>query len=126
MNQKQFKGKLDIKTAAEGIKVAYDNASSLLSDAELLFKNKRYERCFSLSVLAIEESGKSTIIRAMLLTDDPKEIGREWKNYRRHTAKNLIWILPDLVESGARKPEELRKIFDPNSNHGDTLENLKQ
>ncbi|GAB5473772.1 MAG: hypothetical protein Mars2KO_18710 [Maribacter sp.] len=126
MRDKQFKGKLDAKSAALGIKAAYENANSLLEDAELLFKHKRYERCVSLSILAIEEAGKSTIIRALLLKDDAKELKKEWINYRKHTSKNLAWILPQLVANGARRLDELKKIFDPNSDHGKTLDNLKQ
>jgi AbiV family abortive infection protein len=126
MRDKQYTGKLSPRSAAEGIEAAYRNAKSLLEDAELLFQNGRYERCLSLSVLAIEESGKTTIIRSLLLKDDPKDLKKEWQNYRRHTAKNLAWILPELVANGARKLEDLRKIFDPKSDHGYTLDNLKQ
>jgi AbiV family abortive infection protein len=126
MRDKQYIGELTPFSAAEGIKRAYENANSLLKDAELLFENGRYERSLSLSVLAIEECGKSAIIRALLLKNDSKELKKEWQNYRKHTAKNLAWILPDLVENGARKLEDLRKIFDPKSEHGYTLDNLKQ
>lgn len=126
MRDKQYKGDLNPKIAAEGIKKAYENALSLLDDAELLYNHGRYERCVSLSILAIEESGKSTIIRALLLADDDTRLKKEWKNYRKHTEKNLSWILPDLVSNGARTLEDLRKIFDPKSDHGQILDNLKQ
>jgi len=126
MRGKQYKSKLDPKSAAEGIKFANNNATSLLNDAQLLFDNKRYERCVALSILAIEEAGKSSIIRSILLTDDQKELKKEWQNYRRHTEKNSFWIVPELVSKGASQLEDLRLTVDPNSDHGQTLDNLKQ
>lgn len=126
MRSKQYQGSLNPKTAAEGIKFAYENALSLLNDAELLFNHGRYERCVSLSILAIEESGKSTIIRSLLLSDDNTHLKKEWKNYRKHTEKNLSWILPDLITNGAKTLDDLKRIFDTSSDHGQSLENLKQ
>lgn len=126
MRGKQYKGKLDSKSAAEGIKLANQNAISLLEDAELLFSHQRFERCVSLSILSIEESGKSRILKGILLTEDPKELNKEWQDYRRHTAKNLSWIVPSLILGGARKLDDLKEMVDPKSDHGQTLENLKQ
>ena len=91
-----------------------------------LYINGRFERCVSLSILAIEESGKSTIIRALLLADDSIRLKKEWKNYRKHTEKNLAWILPDLINNGAKTLEDLKQIFDPKSDHGQILDDLKQ
>ncbi|PKV49591.1 AbiV family abortive infection protein [Aquimarina sp. MAR_2010_214] len=126
MRGKQYKNKLDAKSASEGIQLAKENAKSLLIDAELLFENGRFERSVSLAILSIEESGKSSIIRTILITDDPKELKKEWQNYRKHTAKNLSWILPELVTKGARNIENFRPIFDSQSDHGQILDNLKQ
>lgn len=66
---KQFSGSLDPTSAAMGIRIAYENAEMLLKDAELLFANKRFERAIALAILAIEEAGKATIIRAIVLAD---------------------------------------------------------
>lgn len=126
MRGKQYKDKLDFKSAAKGIKLANENAESLIQDAELLFKNKRFERSVALSILSIEESGKPSIIRSILLADDQKELKKEWQNYRRHTAKNLTWISPELIFNGARKLEDFRDIFDKGKDHGQVLDNLKQ
>lgn len=126
MRGKQYKYKLDPKSAAVGIKLANENAAALLTDAQILFENKRFERCVALAILAIEEAGKSSIIRSILLTEDQKELNTEWKNYRKHTEKNLSWILPELTAKGASHIEDLRTIFDSNSEHGHTLDNLKQ
>jgi len=76
--------------------------------------------------LSIEESGKPSIIRSILLTDDPKKLKKEWQNYRKHTAKNLTWIFPELVYKGARKLEDFKPLFDTKNNHGQLLDNLKQ
>lgn len=122
----QFYSKLDPKSAAIGIRLAYENAELLLKDAELLFANRRFERAVALAILAIEEAGKSTIIRGILLADDPRQLKKEWRNYRQHTQKNLAWILPHLVAKGASKLEELSQIFNPASDHGVTLDNIKQ
>lgn len=126
MRGNQYKYKLDPKTAAEGIKLANENAQSLLADAELLLENRRFERCVSLSILAIEEAGKPSIIRAILVTDESKELKKEWQNYRRHTEKNLAWIVPELIAKGAQQLEDLRPMVNPDSDHGQVLDNLKQ
>ena len=126
MRDKQYKGNLTPKQAAEGIRVAIENAASLVTDAKLLFDNGRYERSVALAVLAIEEAGKISIIRSILLENDPGELKKSWQEYRRHTDKNLSWILPELASKGARQLEDMRSIFDKDSGHGQTLENLKQ
>ncbi|MGM0985309.1 MAG: AbiV family abortive infection protein, partial [Pseudomonadota bacterium] len=48
----------------------------------------------SLATLSIEESGKVSILRAMSLARDEKELKEEWRRYRSHTNKNVQWILP--------------------------------
>ena len=126
MRGKQYKNSLDAKSAAEGIRLAKENAKALLDDAQLLFENGRFERSVSLAILSIEESGKPSILRSILLTVDGKELKKEWQNYRKHTAKNLSWILPELVSKGARNLEEFRPLFDSKSDHGEILDNLKQ
>lgn len=126
MRNKQYKYKLTPISAAEGIRLANENAFSLLKDAELLYDNNRFERCVALSILAIEELGKSSIIRSILLTDDPKELKKEWQNYRKHTEKNISWIVPELISKGAKKLEDFRIINDPKNGHGQTLDSLKQ
>lgn len=126
MRGKQYNNKSDAKSAAEGIRLAKVNAKRLLDDAELLFENGRIERSVSLAILSIEESGKPSIIRSILLTDDAKDLKKEWQNYRKHTAKNLSWILPELVSKGARNLEEFRPLFNSESDHGQVLDNLKQ
>ncbi|UII81514.1 AbiV family abortive infection protein [Flagellimonas sp. CMM7] len=126
MRGKQYNSRLDPKTASEGIRLAIENADSLVKDAQLLFDNNRYERCVAIAILSIEEAGKSSIIRSMLLTDDKKELSNNWKRYRRHTEKNLAWIMPELYAKGARKIDDLKWLYNKESSHGQTLDNLKQ
>jgi AbiV family abortive infection protein len=126
MKDRQYSHKLSPKQASEGINAAIDNAKSLLEDAMLLYENHRYERSTALSILAIEEDGKLTILRCILLEEDPKLLKKEWQNYRRHTEKNISWILPDLVVKGARQLDDFNPIFDRGNDHGQILEDLKQ
>lgn len=126
MRGKQYKSKLDPKSASEGIRLAKENADSLVKDAQLLFDNNRYERSVTLSILAIEEAGKASIIRSILITEDKKELNDNWKRYRKHTEKNLAWIMPELFVKGARKIDDLRPLYDKGNTHGRTLDFLKQ
>ncbi|MBI4020806.1 MAG: AbiV family abortive infection protein [Candidatus Aenigmarchaeota archaeon] len=123
---KQYSDHLTIEEAAKGIQAAIANASSLLRDAQILFDSQRYERACALAILAIEETGKPAILRALLLEKDSSQIRKEWKNYRSHTKKNVHYILPTLVSQGARHLEDFRAIFDKHSDHASTLEYLKQ
>src|SRR5690348_7782006 len=104
----QYFGSLSPAQAAKGIEAAMKNATALASDALLLLRNGRWPRATAMAVLAIEEAGKPSILRAILLARNEKELREEWKNYRSHSMKNIMWILPDLVRKGARHLEELR------------------
>jgi AbiV family abortive infection protein len=126
MKDKQYNQKLSPERAAKGMNAAIDNSKSLLEDAILLYDNDRYERAVALSILAIEEAGKPSILRSILLEDDPKLLKKEWQNYRRHTEKNSNWIVPELISKGARHIEEMRQTVDKNSDHTQQLDNLKQ
>ncbi|MGC3974145.1 MAG: AbiV family abortive infection protein [Nitrospira sp.] len=113
-------------TAAAGIEAAMRNARSLLLDANLLFENHRWARAGALAILSIEESGKPAILRGILLARSEKDVRYEWKRYRNHCSKNLMWIFRDLVNRGAKSLEDLRPIFDKQSDHGAALEATKQ
>jgi AbiV family abortive infection protein len=112
--------------AVKGIEVAIKNASSLLSDAQLLLENQRWQRAAALAILAIEEAAKPSHLRALLLARDEKELREEWRDYRSRSKKNVMWILTELVKKGARHLEELRPIFDERSDHGQVLDAIKQ
>jgi AbiV family abortive infection protein len=126
MKGSQYNKQLNIKRAVEGINIANRNAKSLYEDAKLLFENERYARAISLSILSIEESGKPSILRSILLEEDDKEILKLWKAYRRHYDKNSMWIVPELIANGAVHFNDMYKIIDTESSHSETLDNLKQ
>jgi AbiV family abortive infection protein len=121
-----YSGPLTVAQAAEGIRLALVNARTLLADAELLLQHERWPRAASLAALAIEESGKQSLIRSLLLSRNEEERRLEWRNYRTHVQKNLAWILPQLVSEGARTLEDLRPIFSTDSDHGNILDSVKQ
>lgn len=122
----QYRGKLTPIQAAEGIRVAVQNANELLSDAEFLLANERWPRACALAILAIEEAAKPEMIRAMLVSRNQKELNQEWRSFRRHVKKNVAWILPQLASEGARILEDLRPIFDQEADHGQLIELVKQ
>jgi AbiV family abortive infection protein len=122
----QFKGRINPAQAAEGIKCAVQNAQDLLAEAELLLENEHWARACALAILAIEEVGKPPILRAILLARNDEELRDEWRAYRSHTKKNVTWILPQLVAEGARRLEDLRAIFDEQSDHASLLDAVKQ
>lgn len=62
----------------------------------------------------------------MILEDDLKEISKLWKSYRKHQDKNTLWIVPELILKGAKTLEEMRISVDPNAEHPQILDNLKQ
>jgi len=126
MKDRQFTQKISIKLAVEVTNGAIENATSLYNDAKLLYDNEKYARAISLAILSIEESGKPSIIRHILLEDDPKEISKLWKSYRRHQDKNSMWIVPELIFKGAKKLEDMKKVVNENSTHFQLLDNLKQ
>ena len=123
---KQYVGPLTPAQAAAGIEAAARTAQGLLRDAKLLFENQRWERATALAILAIEESGKTAILRQILIAANSMELKMAWRSYRTHTEKNVSWIFPDVVSRGGTKLEDFRPIFDAQSNHRWLLEAVKQ
>lgn len=126
MKERQFSQNISFEKAVEITNAAILNAKSLYDDAKLLSDNEKYARAICLAILSIEESGKPSIIRNIILEDDPKELSNLWKSYRKHQSKNSMWIIPELILNGANTLENMRKVVDPKSKHPQTLDNLKQ
>jgi AbiV family abortive infection protein len=59
---------------AEGIGVSNHNAARLLEDATLLAKNQRYPSAVALAILAVEESAKAAVLRAMAMCRNEAEM----------------------------------------------------
>lgn len=114
-----------MKEATDGMNVAIKNSQRLLEDSELLLNSKRFASALSLSILAIEEAGKVSIIRRILIIED-SEISAAWRDYRNHRSKNVAWILPELIENGARTLIELKEAANQHGEHTKILNGLKQ
>jgi AbiV family abortive infection protein len=121
-----YRGKLTPAQAAAGMNAAANNAKRLAEDSAMLLANGRWPTAASIAILAIEEAGKVSILRAVILAKNDKEALDEWKAYRAHTKKNVAWILPDLAAAGARKLDDLRPLYDSTSDHPHVLDHLKQ
>lgn len=118
-------GKPSVEEITDGMNAALGNARRLIRDAELLFENERYPSALSLSILSIEEAGKIPILRNLLTcpNDRAKEL---WKDYRSHRAKNTAWVVPQLVQNGARTLYGLREALNAAGEHTAILDILKQ
>jgi AbiV family abortive infection protein len=123
---KKFAGKLSRDQICEGINIAVSNANRLVSDAELLFQNKRYPSALGLAILAIEESGKISILRGMAVARNAEDLAESWNQYRSHLSKNSMWIFPGLVNAGGRVIDDFKKAVYKDSDHTYMLDALKQ
>lgn len=122
----QYKGHLNAEQIAAGINAATRNANRLAEDARLLLEAKRFSRAASLAVLSIEESGKVTVLRSLALARDKKQVSDCWRNYRSHTKKNVMWMLPQLFAQGARKLDDFQALFNKEADHPYLLDQIKQ
>lgn len=129
----QYSGLLDPRQAAEGIRVACENARELADDAKLLLDNRRFARAVGLAILSIEESGKIGCLRSILLAASESELKRAWRDYRTHTSKNWGAGILDLVARllATKGPDEIRlqdmtPLFDPSSDQPFIYDALKQ
>ena len=121
-----YRGRLSSKQIADGINAARQNALRLIEDSELLFKAGSYPTATALAVLSIEESGKDQILRRLATVISNDELLSLWKEYRSHTSKNIMWILPPLVLEGAQQLDDFRELFSPDAEHPYILEQIKQ
>ena len=58
----------------DGSVITLQNADELCTDAEILFKNKRYSRALALATLSLEEFGKHSMIMMELESETTREI----------------------------------------------------
>ena len=121
-----YKGKLNPSQIAEGINIAERNARRLLEDAQILLDAHRYPTAASVAILSIEESGKKSILRQLALVETDAEVSRTWKEYRSHTKKNVLWLMPQLVMEGARQLDDFRSLVEPVAEHPYILDQVKQ
>jgi AbiV family abortive infection protein len=122
----EYRGSLDPAAVAEGMNAANRNARRLVADAKLLLEAERYPSAAAVAALAIEESGKVSILRALAVAKSPEELRAEWRRYRDHRSKNGAWILPELAAQGASQLHHLGKTVERDAEHTATLNSLKQ
>lgn len=121
-----YKGRLNPSQIADGMNAANRNAIRLVTDAKILLNAEGFPSSAALSILSIEESGKSSILRLLSLSKTDKDIINTWKEYRSHVKKNVLGIFPQKFIEGARKLDDFRSIFDGKSEHPYILDQLKQ
>lgn len=123
---RRYDGSLTAEQVANGMNMAARNAGRLAEDAKRLFDVGSYPTACSLAVLAIEEAGKLSVLRGIAAAPDAATLKARWKEYRSHRSKNAMWIIADLAAKGAKTLSELRQIYDPDSDHPDVLDVVKQ
>ncbi len=121
-----FEGRLTPAKIADGMNAAERNAKRLAQDARLLLNGKRFATAAAVAILAIEEAGKSSVLRGMSVAKTDEDVKKAWKEFRAHTRKNVLWILSDMVCRGARKLDDFGPMFDPESDHPYILDQIKQ
>jgi len=123
---KQYSGSLTPAQVAKGISAAQENARRLLGDAKLLLEARRLPSAAALAILSIEERGKTILLKRLALVSDPASLKKTWREYRSHRAKNSGWIIPQLVNGGARSMQDMATAVDGSAEHAGLLDALKQ
>jgi AbiV family abortive infection protein len=122
----QYRGPLTDTEIAEGMNAAGRNARRLAADAAVMIREESFPTAAALAILSIEESGKTAILRGMAALTSEGDIKQAWQQYRKHTAKNVMWQIGDLVARGARRLDDFRPLFAATSDSPYVLEMLKQ
>ncbi len=126
----RYDGPLNAVQVAEGIAEVKANVGQMVSAAAALATARIYSLSCAYSLMAVEEAQKVSVLRNLLLSDDPDEIKSLWKDFRTHTRKHLhfaIAIASQALVHGEIPPDDAaieKKIAecpDPQ-----TLEELKQ
>jgi AbiV family abortive infection protein len=89
----------------EGINLSIENAERLIKDAEILYENNRYSSASYLSIVALEEEGKASILLSKLLehTDISKKYWNEKIASGRSHRKKLIAVQETISNYGKLK-----------------------
>jgi len=112
--------------AAAGMNNAHNNAVRLAKDAKTLLDAERYPSALALAILSIEESGKTSIIRSLVLARNGDDLKAAWREYRSHTSKNRLWPIIELAFKGARKLDDFSSLVANDAEHPFLLDQLKQ
>jgi AbiV family abortive infection protein len=122
----QYKGRLTAAQIADGMNAAAENAKRLADASRVLLSQSDSALAASIASLSIEESGKVSILRALAVARTDGEVAECWRDYRSHTRKNAMWVLPELVAAGARRLADFRPMLDPDAEHPLLLDQIKQ
>ena len=89
MELKRYKGSLTVEQLIIAHKKTKSNATSLYKEAQLLFENKMYARCYFLLCIANEELGKSIFVVSAIVDLIAGKIDwhKFWKKLRNHKSK---------------------------------------
>jgi AbiV family abortive infection protein len=114
-----YRGDIPAEQIVRGMEVIDGNSRELLDDAKLLLENGRYARALSLSVIALEESAKKSLLYALYAVQDDKELRKEfWREYRSHTLKSGYLVRREAVRGAfegqniEEKAQRIGKIMD--------------
>src|SRR5262249_19778533 len=107
-----YRGKLSADEIARGMNVAILNARRLFDDAKLLFDAKRFPSACSLSILAIEESGKVGVLLKFAGVSDGQRLKQLWRDYNDHQAKNYSWLAAQFASGRVKKLDDLEAIYE--------------
>lgn len=86
-----------------GINMVLDNAKELIKDGDILLKEKRFPRAYTLYQFAIEEIGKSRLLYALLIAIktgekiDYKDYNREFTNHIRKSKGAIVFEIAALM-----------------------------
>jgi AbiV family abortive infection protein len=82
----------------EMYRIAHNNAADLLTEAELLFENRKYERAYFLAFTGLEEIAKSQL--AADVYTGLIEQSEFWKSFRDHEKKigRMAWASEDAED----------------------------
>lgn len=104
----KYEGSLSLEEISKGITCCLENAAALFIDAEILFKAKRYPRSLSLLLTAIQEVGKVTILKEMIMIsiDDTKSWKKLWGKFKSHSDKDLFGYSNKISINLSEQPGE--------------------
>lgn len=106
---------IQINEIRNGINCCLENALELISDAEILIINERYARAYSISQLAIEESGKAMMLYELyntLQADERKnfDFKKFRKNFRDHKWKTFESKIIDIMMFSKNKTKDFKEF----------------
>lgn len=103
--------KINVSEADVFAKACLENSEQLVLDAKLLLKHKRYARAYSISILALEELAKFSLIFNIRFSKkwDDKKWKEFWKNIHDHKIKQRKWHRVGFLKANSVNPIRLSK-----------------